>query len=285
MSDPDDPSAHQHRGKPRGTMIKLHGLDTYAVHPPDNRQAKGVIIIIPDAHGIESISSKLLADTYATRGDYKVYLPDFMRGQSCPGWFLDTLKALMAPGNYLMKPYHLMWGAYAFIPWMYHNRHTSTFPTVKAFFQAFRRDEGSSLPVGVAGFSWGGKHALLLTHQDNFPTLDGTPRPMVDAAFIGHPTSVDVPRDFEKMRVPVSFAIPERDHHVRAPAQTDLLSKVLESKAADQRGELHVYAGCAHGFCVRSDFLSAGSVETQAVEAEDQAIAWFNSRLGLRPLS
>lgn len=173
-----------------------------------------------------------------------------------------------------------MWGIYAFVPWMYYNHHTRTFPTVKAFFEAFRRDPGSSLPVGVAAFSWGGKHALRLTYKENYLNLDGKPKPMLDAAFIAHPIDVDIPSDFENMTVPTSFAMPERDHHVKAPTDTDLLRKIMASKPAAQRGEVKVFAGCAHGFCTRSDFVSAGSVERQALEAEDQAIAWFDSKLG-----
>lgn len=83
MSCQDCFSGHQHDGKPRGNLIKFHGLDTYIVDPPDGRQAKGIIVIIPDAFGIHFVNTQLLADTYATKGDYRVYLPDFMRGQSC----------------------------------------------------------------------------------------------------------------------------------------------------------------------------------------------------------
>lgn len=71
----------QHDSTLRGTMIKLYGLDTYAVEPPRDRKAKGIIVIIPDAFGLDSLNNRYLADTYATKGDYKVYLPDFMRGQ------------------------------------------------------------------------------------------------------------------------------------------------------------------------------------------------------------
>jgi dienelactone hydrolase len=61
-------------------MVKLHGLDTYVTEPPEGRPAKGIIVIIPDAFGIDFINNKILADIYAAKGDYKVYLPDFMRG-------------------------------------------------------------------------------------------------------------------------------------------------------------------------------------------------------------
>lgn len=82
MSCPDCFSGHQHEGQPVGKMIKLHGLDTYLAEPPEGREARGIIVLIPDAFGIEFVNNKLLADTYARKGDYKVYLPDFMLGQS-----------------------------------------------------------------------------------------------------------------------------------------------------------------------------------------------------------
>lgn len=88
MSCQDCFSGHQHEGQPRGTRTQFHGLDTYVVEPPGGRQAKGIIVIIPDAFGIQFINSQLLADTYATKGDYRVYLPDFMRGQS---WYTSAL--------------------------------------------------------------------------------------------------------------------------------------------------------------------------------------------------
>lgn len=71
-------------------MIKFHDLDTYVVEPPEGRQAKGIIVIIPDAFGMQFVNSQLLADTYAMKGDYRVYLPDFMRGQSFPEHLISS---------------------------------------------------------------------------------------------------------------------------------------------------------------------------------------------------
>lgn len=107
---------------------------------------------------------------------------------------------------------------------------------------------------------------------------------MLDAAFIGHPLAINIPNDIEKMTVPTSFVIPAGDHHVKVPKETDVIRTIMESKPEAQRGEVNVYLGCYHGFCNRSDFVTPGSVEQQAVEAEDQAIAWLNSKLGIDPL-
>lgn len=42
---------------------------------------KGIIVIVPDAFGWEFVNNRILADHYASAGDYLVYLPDFMDGQ------------------------------------------------------------------------------------------------------------------------------------------------------------------------------------------------------------
>lgn len=82
---------HAHEGTPLGKIIKLHGLDTYISEPRDGREAKGIVVIISDAFGIEFVNSKLLADNYAAKGGYRVYLPDFMQGQPLDVVFLRPL--------------------------------------------------------------------------------------------------------------------------------------------------------------------------------------------------
>lgn len=177
--------------------------------------------------------------------------------------------------------YHVFWGACAFVPWLYYCRPARSFPTVKAFFEAFCKHEGAVLPVGVAGFCWGGKHTISLSHAESYLEHDGATHPMLDAAFVGHPSFLELPGDIDKITVPTFFAVPEKDHHVKVPKDTDMITKIMERKSNAQRGQVKIYEGCAHGFCVRADPMS-GDVTKQAVEAEDQAISWFNTKLGIK---
>jgi dienelactone hydrolase len=78
MACPDCFRGRVHEGTPRGKIIKLYGLDTYVSDPTENRTAKGIIVIIPDAFGLPFVNNQLLADHYAEKSDYRVYLPDFM---------------------------------------------------------------------------------------------------------------------------------------------------------------------------------------------------------------
>ena len=71
---------HVHDGTIKGREIKLHGLDVYVSEPPADRAVKGIIVMIPDAFGWDFINNRLVADNYAAKGSFKVYLPDFMNG-------------------------------------------------------------------------------------------------------------------------------------------------------------------------------------------------------------
>jgi hypothetical protein len=80
MSCPDCFSGHTHDGAAFGTETVIHGRNTYVSEPPDGSPAKAIIIIVPDAFGWKFPNNRILADHYAARGQYKVYLPDFNDG-------------------------------------------------------------------------------------------------------------------------------------------------------------------------------------------------------------
>jgi dienelactone hydrolase len=80
MSCPDCFSGHVHEGDVSGEELQLHGLHVYATGP-QFQDAKGIIVIIPDAFGWKFINSRLWADEVAKRGSWRVLLPDFMHGE------------------------------------------------------------------------------------------------------------------------------------------------------------------------------------------------------------
>lgn len=71
-----------HDGQPKGEVSHLHGLPTYISRPPNDNPSRGIVVVIPDAFGWEFGNNRLLADTYAEKGNFTVYLPDFMNGKS-----------------------------------------------------------------------------------------------------------------------------------------------------------------------------------------------------------
>ena len=72
-----------HERTPAGREETIHGLPTYVTEPPNGVAPKGIVVIIPDFFGWTFVNSRVLADTYAKRGGWTVYLPDFMDGMFC----------------------------------------------------------------------------------------------------------------------------------------------------------------------------------------------------------
>ena len=58
----------------------MHGLRIYVAELAAGKQTRGIIVIIPDAFGVDFVNNQILADHYASAGQYLVYLPDFMNG-------------------------------------------------------------------------------------------------------------------------------------------------------------------------------------------------------------
>lgn len=158
---------------------------------------------------------------------------------------------------------------YALLPWYYVNRIGASYPRVKMFFEALRH-ANVDLPIGAAGFCWGGKHVVLLAGDK--ARVDG--KPLFDAGFTGHPSLLAIPKDIEKMELPVAFAIGDEDAHIPIN-QVRAIQQIVESKRDAQKGEVKIYPKCGHGFCIRADtrFLD---VVAQAAAAEDHCIEWFN---------
>lgn len=70
-------------------------------------RAKGIIVIVPDAFGLPFVNNKLLADHYAEKGQYLAYLPDFMAGNACPEWVIQTMASTARTGtawDWVSKP-------------------------------------------------------------------------------------------------------------------------------------------------------------------------------------
>ncbi|KAI0127001.1 Alpha/Beta hydrolase protein [Xylariales sp. AK1849] len=260
-------SGSVHEGNPRGTITEIHGLETYISEPTAGRTVKGLVVIIPDAFGWDFINNRLLADHFADKADYRVYLPDFMIGKSAPEWVLDSFRGINQ-GSAFLKPYHFAMMLYGLIPWAIANRPGKTLPIVQTWFEKLRQHEGAHLPIGAAGYCWGGNHLVLMAAGAK---IDG--KPLFDAGFTGHPSRLKIPDDIVKIKYPVSFALAEEDMQISV-AQINEIRKIVEAKPNGEKGEARAYAGCKHGWCVRADGLSK-EMTKQAEDAEDQCLTWF----------
>jgi len=81
MSCPQCFTGHVNPGTPVGTIETIYGRKTYVARPAEGKAPQGIIVIIPDAFGLPFVNNQILADHYASAGQYLVYLPDFMNGE------------------------------------------------------------------------------------------------------------------------------------------------------------------------------------------------------------
>ena len=82
MSCPQCFTGHVNPGTPTGKWESVHGLRTYVAEPANGVTAKGIVVIIPDAFGASFVNNQILADHYSSAGQFRVYLPDFMKGNN-----------------------------------------------------------------------------------------------------------------------------------------------------------------------------------------------------------
>jgi dienelactone hydrolase len=165
----------------------------------------------------------------------------------------------------------LAWG---FIPFIWQNRWSRSYPIVRGFLEQLRKEEPDA-KVGGAGFCWGGKLLVLLAQG---AAIDG--KTLMDAAFTGHPSLLTIPTDVEKITVPTSFAVGDLDTQISVP-QAEQIRQIVEAFPEGSKGEMKLYPGCNHGFCVRADVTAQDSaIAKQALEAEDQCMAWFDKHFG-----
>ena len=156
------------------------------------------------------------------------------------------------------------------IPFILANRIGKSHPRVTAFFQSLRSE---NLPVGAAGFCWGGKHVVLLAHESD-PEVA-----LIDAGFTAHPSMLSFPGDIDKIALPVSFALSDVDAQV-SPEQAAMLKSAVEAKEGKAKGEADIYKGTGHGFAIRADMKFPDNAQV-AARVEDQCINWFNKCLGV----
>nr|POF18691.1 hydrolase tropi [Quercus suber] len=266
-----------HTGTPKGEVTKLHGLDCYVAKPLSGTP-KGIVVIIPDAFGIALPNNRILADAYADRIGAQVLLPDFMDGYVLPSDVLISLKALSATGlwNQLYKFGHFVYLLRHFPPFLFYNRASIATPRIVEFFKKLRENEARDLPVGTAGFCWGGKYVIELL-WDQEKTLSG--KRLVDCGYTAHPSSVKYPGDIEMVVLPLSISAPEHDM-MMPPQEAKRTEEILTAKTAKAKDqgvehEFISYPGASHGFAVRADEDDVKEAE-QGEKAETQAVAWFS---------
>ena len=162
---------------------------------------------------------------------------------------------------------------------LYHTRASICKPRIYAFFTSLRAS--TPLPIGTAGFCWGGKYVTLLCQGSDNDDEKEEASSLVDCGFAAHPSGLDLPTDVEAVRLPLSICNGSLDFQLKAEGN-GIIEEVFERKEGElnkdgKRGrmfEMEVMEGARHGFAIRGD---PGDEEEKrrGLMAEDQAVEFF----------
>jgi dienelactone hydrolase len=179
----------------------------------------------------------------------------------------------MSVMGWLKKPYQVCTVLMAVIPFMNANKFPKSWPKVTSWLEALRNSPEAHLPIGAAGFCWGGKHTINLCHGIKTPRDHN----LIDVGFTAHPSNLSIPEEIEKVRLPLAIAHAEKDMSLKM-AQYEIIKETLEKLRKEEgvESECVVYEGATHGFSVRAD--ESKDEAKQAAEAEEQAIKWFQTQ-------
>lgn len=161
------------------------------------------------------------------------------------------------------------------LPFFYFNRHSVTRPRIWNWFTALR--ESTSLPIGVAGFCWGGKFTVLLCNTDDAQNPQG--KSLVDVAYTAHPSGLDLPKDIEGVKVPLCISVGTRDIALKVDGVEKIKSAFAKKQgSAEGKYELNVVEGAKHGFAISGN-PGDEDEKRRGQLAEDQAVQFFNKWL------
>lgn len=214
---------------------------------------------------------RLLADQYAKAG-FTAYIPDVQQGDSLPHDFLQDIEPPLEVRENLTaleKTAKTAKVGATLGPWLMKHREGVTLPLVDGFIKTVRMIPGTD-KVGVIGFCWGGRYAILAAHEERQEPGMG-----VDAAYACHPALVAIPGDFDPVTKPLSLACGDKDS-LLGEKEIGQIKEMLEKKKIPT--EVKVYEDQVHGFSLRGDW--SNEKDKGAMDgAVKQGIEWFNKFL------
>lgn len=207
-----------------------------------------------------------------------------------PG-ILTSLSVIEGSGlvNNIKKIYHFGYLAYWLVPFLFRNGDGVVRPQILEFFRGLKSSH-PDLPVGAAGFCWGGKWTVELCHAKHRSSppvgnpqpqsagqSGGTGEPLIVCGFTAHPSRLTFPTDIEAVELPLAVAASGKHDPQMSREQGEQTKAILEGKNKKVDGVEHEfvwYEGACHGFAVRADEDDEEEAE-RGLQAEKQAIAWF----------
>lgn len=179
--------------------------------------------------------------------------------------------------NPLVKLCHLFYVLRCMLPFVYYCRPAVAGPRIYSFLKALRQNEGKHLPIGAAGFAWGGYFVIRACWDEETNKIASGGRAL-ECGYVAHPSNSKFPQDVDRIELPISWAAAETCRHMSLlqAKQTDEILKAKTAKGKD-RGVEHefvMYNGVNYGFAQGSDHKKMAEAEA-GKKAERQAVDWF----------
>ncbi|KAH7086567.1 Alpha/Beta hydrolase protein [Paraphoma chrysanthemicola] len=265
-----------HSGQPKGKEELIHGLNTYVIGNRTN--PRGIVVVYSDIFGLGLPNNKLIADAYAASGEWLVYLPDFFKGDPVGLKVADALLPVDAAKQSTFAKYTgILASMPTFLMWTTRHKTGPTDHDCMEFLRALRRATPASQKIGMVGFCWGGKYAVRAGLESNMIEIDGTKKPLIDAAVALHPSHLVIPDDVETLVVPVSYGWGVEDFAVSYKQRAQVESVHEDAKKAGKKVpemEHIAYKPGRHGFAVRGN--PDDPQERKCLEdSEAQALKWL----------
>ena len=232
---------------PTGRVLSVGGVPTYLAtpssSPPSDHRA---LVIATDIFGFDNVNARLIADKYAALG-WSVYVPDLMSGDSLPVDYEPVLTKEDGLGFLERVGVGVRFAASipSLVAWMSRHGDSVTLPIIRTVLEGLR-DERGVTSVGVIGYCWGGRLAVLAGC--------GTSAlgPNVHAVAPVHASGRGFHSDLPGLSVPACFVF-GADDHVSPSEGAVRAALATASPAVLAACEFKTYAGCAHGFACRGN--------------------------------
>lgn len=269
---------------PSGTTTTLHGLNTYITSQESTtNSSKSTIIFLTDAFGFNLVNSKLLADRYSHETGLRILMPDIIPGGGVPVSTFALMEIVTSPVAWWDLAGHfrrvvglakMLWDVIPFA-----TRTRNVFPSILDWVRSVKSDLPMGGKLGLAGFCWGGMHAVRLCKE---ATVEVGQENLIDACFVAHPAGLKVDEFVEgvgRFSTPFSMAVGDSDFVLKKEAVGEISKKMKENFGDGDEGvkyeiEMDTYKGCGHGFAVRADETKTVEIEG-AGKAAEQAARWF----------
>ncbi|KAJ7528970.1 hypothetical protein O6H91_15G030600 [Diphasiastrum complanatum] len=219
-----------------GKEERWRDLGVYVVNSTNTSAA--AVILISDVFGWDTPLLRKLADKVSAAG-YLVVVPDVLHD--------DPFKPAETGSPFA-----------AFPAWLQKHEPLKAVPEIKQIIEILKGKSITS--IGVAGFCWGAKVAVLLARQKD-----------IKAAVLLHPSRV-VTDDFKEIIAPIAILAAEIDQGT-PPSLVKEFRAVL-TKRPEIDSFVKIYPEVAHGWTIRYDRSDKKAVQ-QADEAHQDMLSWF----------